>query len=197
MEDQYAPRTISRRELLKSTASLAALALAAACSPPAPAKPAPPTSSVQAEPAKPAAEPAKPGAEVQSGQQAPAVAKVETPAGVKNVARNRTLIQVRGGTQGKFIAHELWSPYAIGSTPQLGLNAVYEPLAFYSAYADKETLWLAEGYQFSPDYQELTVKTRQNVKWSDGKPFTADDVAYTLNSLNQLGAKVKWGKDVQ
>ena len=33
--------------------------------------------------------------------------------------------------------------------------------------------------------------------WSDGVPFTADDVAYTYNSLNALGSKVKWGADVQ
>jgi len=104
---------------------------------------------------------------------------------------------VRGGTQGKFIAHELWSPYAIGSTPQLGGNALYEPLAFYSAYSDKETLWLAESYQYSPDFKQLTIKTRSGITWSDGKPFSAEDVAYTLTMLNQLGAKVKWGKDVQ
>ena len=37
---------------------------------------------------------------------------------------------------------------------------IYEPLAFYSAFADKETLWLAESYRFSADYKTLTVKTR-------------------------------------
>jgi len=31
----------------------------------------------------------------------------------------------------------------------------------------------------------------------DGKPFSAEDVAYSLNTLNELGGKVKWGKDVQ
>src|SRR5207249_10133881 len=121
----------------------------------------------------------------------------ETPADVKQVPRNRTLVQVRGGTQGKYITHELWSPYAIGANPQLGGNMIYEPLAFYSAYADKETLWLAESYQYSPDFKSLTVKTRQNIKWSDGKPFSAEDVAFTLTSLKTLGPKVKWGKDVQ
>ena len=97
---------------------------------------------------------------VPAATQAPAAASkpAETPSNVKQVARNRTLNMVRGGTQGKFIAHELWSPYAIGSTPQIGLNSIYEPLAFYSAYADKETMWLAESYQYSPDFKTLTVK---------------------------------------
>jgi len=117
---------------------------------------------------------------------------------LKDVPRNRTLVTVRdGGTDGKFTEHELWSPYVIGSNPQLGGNIIYEPLAFYSAFADKEILWLAEGYSYSPDYKELTVKTRSGITWSDGKPFSAEDVAYSLNTLNELGAKVKWGKDVQ
>ena len=58
-------------------------------------------------------------------------------------------------------------------------------------------MWLAESYAYSPDYKELTVKTRSGINWSDGKPFSAEDVAYSLNTLNELGAKVKWGKDVQ
>ena len=111
--------------------------------------------------------------------------------------RNRTLVTVRGGTEGKYTEHELWSPYAIGSNPQLGPNIIYEPLAFYSAFADKKILWLAESYEYSADFKELTVKTRPGINWSDGKPFTAEDVAYTFNTLNELGAKVKWGADVQ
>ena len=116
---------------------------------------------------------------------------------IKDVARNRTLVTVRGGTDGKHTEHELWSPYVIGSNPQLGGNIIYEPLAFYSAFADKEILWLAESYGYNDDYTELTVKTRSGIAWSDGKPFSAEDVAYSLNTLNELGAKVKWGKDVQ
>lgn len=116
---------------------------------------------------------------------------------IKDVPRNRTLVTVRGGTDGKHTEHELWSPYVIGSNPQLGGNIIYEPLAFYSAFADKMIMWLAESYKYNDDYTELTVKTRSGINWSDGKPFSAEDVAYSLNTLNTLGAKVKWGKDVQ
>ena len=107
------------------------------------------------------------------------------------------MMTVRGGTDGKHTEQELWSPYVIGSNPQLGGNIIYEPLAFYSAFADKTIMWLAEDYKYSPDYKELTVKTRPGITWSDGKPFSAEDVAYSLNTLNELGGKVKWGKDVQ
>ncbi|MER3487221.1 MAG: hypothetical protein C4307_00060, partial [Chloroflexota bacterium] len=42
---------------------------------------------------------------------------------------------------------------------------------------------LAESYSFNSDATELTIKLRQGVAWSDGQPFTANDVAFTLNML--------------
>jgi len=108
------------------------------------------------------------------------------------VPRNRTLTLVWSGSrEGRWIDYELWNPYAIGSNHQNGPGIFYEPLAYYSAFADKEYLWLAESYKYSPDFKELTIKTRSGIKWSDGTPFSADDVTYTLNSLKELGPKVR------
>src|ERR1700730_8926050 len=117
--------------------------------------------------------------------------------GLKQVPRNQTLVTVRGGTQGKFIEDQIWNPFIPTANHQLGSQFLCEPLAFYSAYLDKLTMWLAESFQYSPDYKTLTIKTRKEAMWSDGVPFTADDVAYTYNTLNKLGAKAKWGADVQ
>jgi peptide/nickel transport system substrate-binding protein len=116
--------------------------------------------------------------------------------GLKPVPRNQTLITVRGGTQGKFTEDQLWNPFIATANHQTGPQFVCEPLAFYSAFQDKMIMWLAESYQYSPDYLTLTIKTRPEAMWSDGVPFTADDVAYTYNALNTLGSKVKWGADV-
>jgi peptide/nickel transport system substrate-binding protein len=185
---------------------LAALALTAACAPstqpaakPAePAKPAEskPAESKPAEAAKPAE--AKPAAQPTA---APAAQQSAPAAQAKpgDVPRNRTVVEITGSTvqQGKFTDAELWNPYAVGSNHQSGPNLIYEPLAYYSAFADKEHLWLAESYQYSPDSKQLTIKTRQGITWSDGKPFSAEDVAYTFNSLRDLGGKVRWGVDVQ
>ena len=91
----------------------------------------------------------------------------------------------------------MWNPYSIGSNHQNGANLIYEPLAYYSAFADKTRMWLAESYSFAPDFKRLTIKTRPGIAWSDGVPFGAEDVAYTLNSLRDLGPKVRWGVDVQ
>src|SRR5256886_15826747 len=56
---------------------------------------------------------------------------------------------------------------------------------------------LAESYSFAPDFKHLMIKPRPGIAWSDGVPFSAEDVAYTLNSLRDLGPKVRWGVDVQ
>jgi peptide/nickel transport system substrate-binding protein len=114
------------------------------------------------------------------------------------VPRNRTMILVsNGGRDGRWVDFELWNPYSIGTSHQTGSNLIYEPLAYYSAFADKTYMWLAESYKYTPDFKHLTIKTRSGIKWSDGVPFSAEDVAYTLNTLRDYGPKVKWGVDVQ
>src|SRR5436309_929648 len=131
---------------------------------------------------------------------APALIATTQPAAAqpRTVPRNRTLTLVwTGSREGRWIDYELWNPYAIGSNHQNGPGILYEPLAYYSAFADKEYLWLAESYKYSPDFKELTIRTRSGIKWSDGTPFSAEDVTYTLNSLKELGPKVRWGVDVQ
>jgi peptide/nickel transport system substrate-binding protein len=37
---------------------------------------------------------------------------------------------------------------------------------------------VAESYEFSEDYTSVTIKLREGIKWSDGVPFTADDVLF-------------------
>ena len=114
------------------------------------------------------------------------------------IARNKTMILVWSGSrEGRWVDYELWNPYSLGANHQNGPNIIYEPLAYYSAFADKTYMWLAESYQYTPDFKQLTIKTRSGISWSDGTPFSAEDVAYTLNSLRELGPKVKWGVDVQ
>lgn len=43
---------------------------------------------------------------------------------------------------------------------------------------------LAESWQVSPDGRALTFKLRRNVTFSDGHPFTADDVLFTFAVVN-------------
>lgn len=114
------------------------------------------------------------------------------------VAREKTLIVVRGGTQGKFTDGQSWNPWPQpAGNHQIQTQMVYEPLAFYSAFEDKMIMWLAESYEYAADYLSLTIKTRSGITWSDGTAFSSDDVAYTFNHLLEIGPAVRWGADVQ
>ncbi|HYJ13126.1 MAG TPA: ABC transporter substrate-binding protein [Thermomicrobiales bacterium] len=130
---------------------------------------------------------------IMSTQVTPALAQ-----DLAEVPREQTLIAVRGGTQGKFTEGDLlWNPFLPLANHQLAVQMLYEPLAFYSAFTDEMVMWLAESYEYAPDYTSLTVKTRPGITWSDGEPFSAEDVAYTFNQLVEVGAAVKFGADVQ
>ena len=170
---------VSRREFLQYAEMLGVAALAspllAACGTPAAA----PAGEAPAAGAAPAA--------------APAAGAVE---GIKEVTREKTFIAVRGGQQGKFVEWDQWNPFVPVANHQFAVGLMYEPLAFYSAFGDKEYMWLAESYEFSADYKELIIKVRPGIKWSDGTDFTADDVTFTLNACKEYGAKIRWGTNV-
>lgn len=46
---------------------------------------------------------------------------------------------------------------------------------------------LAKSWKMDEDKMTYTVVLRKGVKWSDGKPFTADDVVYTWNKIIKEG----------
>ncbi|MGB6457485.1 MAG: ABC transporter substrate-binding protein [Streptosporangiaceae bacterium] len=52
---------------------------------------------------------------------------------------------------------------------------------------------LATHYSWSPSGTTLTITTRSGVKWSDGKPFSASDVAFTFNLIkNNAALNANW-----
>jgi peptide/nickel transport system substrate-binding protein len=136
----------------------------------------------------------KGGISVAAAAMLPAAVAQAQPAAIPR-DKTMTLIGINS-RDGRWVDFDLWNPYAIGANHQNGPNLLYEPLAYYSAFADKMYMWLAESHEFTPDFKQLTIKTRQGIEWSDGTPFSAEDVAYTFNSLRDLGPKVKWGVDV-
>ena len=116
--------------------------------------------------------------------------------GLKSVPREHTFITFQGGSEGRHTDHELWNPYAIGANHQRGPNIIYEPLAFFSAFADETIPWLSTSWDWNSDFSELTINLRKEVNWSDGEEFNADDVVYTLNTLKDYAEEVRWGTDI-
>jgi peptide/nickel transport system substrate-binding protein len=61
----------------------------------------------------------------------------------------------------------------------------YEPLLMFNITDPNQAPinWLATGYSWSNGGTTLTFRIRRGVKWSDGKQFTARDVAFTFTML--------------
>ncbi len=64
------------------------------------------------------------------------------------------------------------------------LKLLYSPL--FAVRAEGIKYFLAESYDVSDDKLTLTVHLRQDVKWSDGEPFTADDVVFTYETIESV-----------
>jgi peptide/nickel transport system substrate-binding protein len=64
-------------------------------------------------------------------------------------------------------------------------DLIYEPLYLFNLIQPSQAPvpMLATSYQWSADGKTLTVTTRSGVKWSDGQPFSAADVAFTFNLI--------------
>ena len=64
---------------------------------------------------------------------------------------------------------------------------VYEPLAFVNTLqSGKATPWLATAWAWSDGNKTLTFTIRNGVKWNDGTPMTAADVAFTFNLMKKF-----------
>jgi peptide/nickel transport system substrate-binding protein len=71
----------------------------------------------------------------------------------------------------------------------LSVGFVYEPLVYVNPLQNaKTTPMLASSYQWGPGNKTLTFTIRPGVKWSDGTPLTAADVAYTFNLIKKYPA---------
>ncbi|MCS3843335.1 ABC transporter substrate-binding protein [Microbacterium sp. AK031] len=63
-------------------------------------------------------------------------------------------------------------------------KVIFEPLALVNPTGDLATTpWLAESVEWNDDYTELTVVPRSGVNWSDGEPFTGDDIVFTFDQF--------------
>ncbi|HLJ66983.1 MAG TPA: ABC transporter substrate-binding protein [Chloroflexota bacterium] len=80
-----------------------------------------------------------------------------------------------------------YSPFN-GAVNSTSIGIVYEPLIYINVLSSKQTPWLATGYSWSNGNKTLTFTIRRGVTWTDGKPFTPADVAFTFNLMHRYSA---------
>lgn len=104
---------------------------------------------------------------------------------IRQVPRNRTLI-----TQGWDFYNQVQSPTNLSPYNGVLLNqrqvlhyTVTESLFYTNHITNQIVPWQAESMSTSADFREVTIVLRAGVRWADGRPFTAADVAFTFDTL--------------
>lgn len=168
---------INRRDFLRLSGLATAGVLASACGTEAPGGVPTPTAA--------------------AGEQAAATAPAAS-SDLRDVPRERTLIVMFGGTEGQFTDVGMGNPYLAGISTA-GWRLVFgamEPLFYYGAFTGEVIPWLATDYEYNDDFTELTVHTREGATWSDGEPFDANDIVFTLNMLKEYAPQLRSSSEV-
>ncbi|MEE8163768.1 MAG: ABC transporter substrate-binding protein [Anaerolineae bacterium] len=74
-------------------------------------------------------------------------------------------------------------------------QGVYEYFFYENLQTGEYIPWLAEGYEYNDDFTAITVNLRDGVEWSDGEPFTPEDVVFTYELLADNPA-MTWSSEV-
>ncbi|ACQ78304.1 extracellular solute-binding protein family 5 [Beutenbergia cavernae DSM 12333] len=78
---------------------------------------------------------------------------------------------------------ENWNPFS-PTALQPTRGVIFETLYWYNLASEADpTEMLGAGFEWNEDGTQLTITTREDVQWSDGAPFTANDVAFTFNLI--------------
>ena len=100
-----------------------------------------------------------------------------------------TPLTIMGSPEGPFTDN--FNPFFSSSvTAEQGMLAnIYEPLMMYDMVKSGVIYpWLATAWKWSDSGKKLTLTIRTGVKWSDGQPLSASDVAYTFDLMKKYPA---------
>jgi peptide/nickel transport system substrate-binding protein len=110
------------------------------------------------------------------------VAPTPAPLSPEELARAETLNIAIGGRIADPTNLNLYAPGV--SRSSTGLHQMIYEYFFYDNLQTGEYIpWLAEKYEYNDDFTAITVYLRDGVEWSDGEPFTPDDVVFTYDTL--------------
>lgn len=112
--------------------------------------------------------------------------RTDPPRGVMVVSQEQTASWVRNFNPLTTAASARWP----------SLAGVYEPLFVFNSVRSEQVPWLAVSYEWREGNRVLRVTVRDSVRWSDGRPFSARDVAFTFGLLRRFPAldrRGAWG----
>ncbi|MCB0090898.1 MAG: hypothetical protein KDE54_23545, partial [Caldilineaceae bacterium] len=117
------------------------------------------------------------------------------PGGELPVPRDETIYMEDSATFRIFDSYNRFIPN--GNDFANGFLQIGTEYLFYANFATGEIQpWLATEYSYNDDFTEMTIKLRDDVKWNDGEPFTADDVVFTVNMVKGNNA-LSFGSTMQ
>jgi peptide/nickel transport system substrate-binding protein len=113
--------------------------------------------------------------------------------------RNRTLIVMQGGSDGENPDYANFNNQVPGQQQGFhsgALQTMAEPLIMFNVLTGDYENWLAEEWDYNEDFTEITMTLREGIEWSDGTPFTAEDVEYTFNIVRDHQNEVVHGAEI-
>ncbi|KAB8162291.1 ABC transporter substrate-binding protein [Streptomyces sp. 3MP-14] len=103
--------------------------------------------------------------------------------GTNSASEDGLILNGYAGASGTFV--ENWNP--LSPTVLSGTQGmIYEPLFFFNnlqpATEEPQPI-LGASFSWNEDGTVLSVETQEGINWSDGEPFSAEDVAFTFNLI--------------
>jgi len=89
-----------------------------------------------------------------------------------------------------------FNPFSPNTAP-MTQQAIYEPMLVFNPADSTTTPWLATEWKEAKDGTGITFTLREGVKWSDGEPFTAEDVAYTFELQKEIAGGYEYVDSVK
>ena len=111
---------------------------------------------------------------------------LSAPLDPEDIPRERTLIVMMGGEGGQYTDWRNFNNYVpagSGGWHTGPLQTMADPLIMFNLLTGEHEFWLATGMEHNDTFNEITMTLRDDVHWSDGTKFTAEDVAFTYNTV--------------
>ena len=103
--------------------------------------------------------------------------------GLRDVPRDRTLVIAIGGQQLPPANMNLLSGGGLSRIRTYSNNSWLEFLFYFGHHDGEVRPWLASDWEYNDAYDEITITLREDAYWSDGTPFTSEDVRFTWQDM--------------